>query len=295
MIVRAYAKINLTLRVLGTRTDGYHELRTIFQTVALHDLITMTPRPGPMTITCSDPAVPAGEANLAWKAAAALWQASGRRGEPRNVRIHIVKRIPMQAGLGGGSSDAAAVLGGLARLWRVRVSAAELGRLAATLGADVPFLLRGGTALGVDRGDRLYPLSPLPPTWVALVVPAFGVSTVEAYRWLDRASTPHASEPDSRPGRARGAGRQAPAGWPYPADELVNDLQPPVVARHPEIGAIVDRLRRSGASDAAMSGSGSAVFGLFGARAAAERAMRSCLRAGWQALVTRTMTPRQPR
>ncbi|HVB36962.1 MAG TPA: 4-(cytidine 5'-diphospho)-2-C-methyl-D-erythritol kinase [Vicinamibacterales bacterium] len=278
--VRAPAKINLTLRVLGTRADGYHELRTVFQTVALHDTVTVAaagPR-APLTLTCTLPGVPCDDRNLAWKAARALWQTAGRPGVPTGVAIHIAKRIPMEAGLGGGSSDAAATLRGLARLWRLRLTRGDLALIGARIGADVPFFLWGGTALGLDRGDRIYPLADLPPAWVVLLLPAFGVSTVEAYRWHDRWAA------EGQPAPAR----QLPAGWALPGDEGGNDLESPVAARHPEIGAMTAALGAAGATYAAMSGSGSAVFGLFAGREAAERAARRCGRAGWRALVTRT-------
>ncbi|MDE3154850.1 MAG: 4-(cytidine 5'-diphospho)-2-C-methyl-D-erythritol kinase, partial [Acidobacteriota bacterium] len=275
--VRAPAKINLTLRVLGTRADGYHELRTVFQTVALHDTVRVGPARGGLTVTCTQPGVPCDARNLVWKAAAALWTASGRRGAP-SAAIHIVKRIPMEAGLGGGSSDAAAALQGLARLWRLSLTRDQLAAIGRRIGADVPFFFWGGTALGLERGDRIYPLADLPAAWVVLVLPAFGVSTVAAYGWHDQwvarrgPRTPVA----------------LPAGWGLPPDEGGNDLEPPVAERHPEIRAMTGLLREAGASYAAMSGSGSAVFGLFGTRGAAERAARRCGRVGWRAVATRT-------
>src|SRR5688572_1344762 len=117
--VRAHAKINLELRVLGVRGDGYHELRTVFQSVAIHDRLTCVERPGPFLLQCSPPGVPRDERNLIWRAAAALWRAVGREGEVRDVSIALTKQIPMQGGLGGGSADAAAAIRGLLRLWRL--------------------------------------------------------------------------------------------------------------------------------------------------------------------------------
>jgi 4-diphosphocytidyl-2-C-methyl-D-erythritol kinase len=286
--VRAPAKINLTLRVLGTRPDGYHELRTVFQTVALHDTVRLTSRRGPLAMTCTEPGVPCDDRNLAWKAAAALWRASGRAGEPGGAHIHLVKRIPMEAGLGGGSSDAAAALMGLARIWRLRVTRADLAALGRTVGADVPFFLWGGTALGLGRGDRIYPLADLPPAWVVLVLPDFGVSTVEAYRWHDR----RAGEPERTTGGSPAGLVRLPGAWALPDDEGGNDLQPAVAAHHPEIEAMCRALRAGRAHHAGMSGSGSAVFGLFDSREAALRAARRCGRAGWRALVTRTVRRR---
>jgi 4-diphosphocytidyl-2-C-methyl-D-erythritol kinase len=263
MRVRAFAKINLSLRVLGTRSDGYHELRTIFQSIALHDTLTIRARRGAFTLTSDNPACPTDGTNLIYRAAAGLWRAAGRRGAPRDVAIDLQKRIPMQAGLGGGSSDAAAALRALARRWRVGET--KVRTTAAALGADVPYFLEGGAALGLERGDVLFRLAEPPARWVVLVLPDFGVSTKDAFAWFDR-------------------DRPAPRG-----QELVNDLQAPVAARHPEIARIISALRRSGASPAAMSGSGSAVFGLFSARETAVEAARRVKSASRRALVTRTL------
>jgi 4-diphosphocytidyl-2-C-methyl-D-erythritol kinase len=297
--IRSYAKINLTLRVLGRRPDGYHDLRTVFQTVALHDTLTLAPRRGPFVLTCATPSVPLDDSNLIAKAAAALWRAIGRAGAPHGVAIALTKRIPLQAGLGGGSSNAAATLRALASIWRARLSDADLLAIAASLGADVPFFLRGGTALGVDRGDRTYRLPDFPPASVAIVLPDFGVSTADAYRWfaetrgatdaggdLIEAGKAHRMTRPAR--RLRATAATLPAGWPYPAEETTNDLERPVINRYPEIGAIKRRLLREGAVYAAMSGSGSAVFGLFSSQAAADRATRRRPREGWRTFVTRT-------
>jgi 4-diphosphocytidyl-2-C-methyl-D-erythritol kinase len=280
--VRAFAKINLTLRVLGVRPDGYHELSTTFQTLALHDTLTFTTSRGPFDIRCSDLACPVDRTNLVWRAAEEVWRADRRRGEPEGVRVRLDKRIPLQAGLGGGSSDAAATLRVLPKLWRVRVSPARLARIAAKLGADVPFFLSGGTAFGLGRGDRLQWMDDLPPRWVALVLPDFGVSTKDAYDWWDRE---HADEDEDFP---------SPSAWRIPVafrrrDDVRNDLEPLVAERHPEIGQIVAELKRAGAVHAAMSGSGSAVFGLFSTRLSAKRATEVLAAASRRTIVTRTL------
>ena len=266
MRVRAFAKINLSLRVLGTRADGYHELRTIFQSIALHDTLTILASRGPFSLTCGDPACPTDETNLIWLAAARMWAAAGRRGAPRDVAIDLAKRIPMRAGLGGGSSNAAAALRALARRWRVGET--RVREAAVALGADVPYFLEGGTVLGLERGDLLFPLIDVPAAWVVLVLPDFGVSTKDAFGWLDGAA-PRGSEPIE--------------------SERVNDLEAPVVARHPDIGRIISALRREGASQSAMSGSGSAVFGLFPHRPDAVRAAKRLSSAARRTLVTRTI------
>lgn len=277
---RALAKINLTLRVLGVRADGYHELRTTFQSLALHDTLTIRATRGPFSIECDDPACPVDRTNLVWRAAERVWRAAGRRGAPRGVRVRIEKRIPMQAGLGGGSSDAAAALRALGRRWRV--SRVTLLQIAASLGADVPYFFEGGTALGVARGDRLSPLPDHPAAWVVLVVPAFGVSTKDAYGWFDR---------DTRAGAARRVRPPSTAGaGGGPHADAGNDLQSPAAKRHPEIARLVGALRRHGAHSAAMSGSGSAVFGLFKKRPQALLATRALASATRRTVLTRTVS-----
>jgi len=274
MRVRAFAKINRSLRVVGVRPDGYHLLRTIFQSIALHDTLVVRERRGPFRLACDDPACPADETNLVWRAAELTWKAAGRRGAPRGVSLDLAKRIPMQAGLGGGSSDAAAALRALGKLWRVKRSTQR--ELAAALGADVPYFLEGGTMLGADRGDRLTRMACPRPRWVVIVVPPFGVSTKEAFAWWD---VDHEGRTPGRSGvRTESAPRQP-----------VNDLQSVVARRHPEIAPIVAALRRAGAAEAAMSGSGSAVFGLFGREKSALHAAAKMFAPGRRAIVTRTL------
>jgi 4-diphosphocytidyl-2-C-methyl-D-erythritol kinase len=276
---RAFAKINLDLRVLGVRPDGYHELRTTFQSIALADDLTFTVSAGPFRIACDDPDCPADARNLVWRAAELVWKAGRRRGAPRGVVVTIAKRIPMQAGLGGGSSDGAAAIRALASLWRVRLLRARRHGLAAKMGADVPYFLEGGTALGRNRGDRLSRLDDRPRAWVVLTVPRFGVSTREAFSWWD-----------SQAGRAGRVGQAGRAG-----QDFSNDLQPVVARRHPIVARLVAALERAGAFQAALSGSGSAVFGLFTSRSQAERAARALRREAPRrlVLVTRTLTRRE--
>lgn len=278
----ACAKINLDLRILGVREDGYHDLRTVFQTIALHDVVTLTARRGPFEIRCTDPQVPVDRRNLVWRAAALLWRHARRdRGPgPRDVQVTLEKRIPAQAGLGGGSADAAVALLGLAALWRIALDPATLGRLAARLGADVPFFLVGGTALGLGRGDDLYPLADLPRSPVVIARPRASVSTAEAYAWYDAGVRPR-REPPARP---------VPAHWPAWARHLRNDLERPVASRHPVIARIKSMLLEEGAVVAAMSGSGSAVFGVFAAGPAADRAARALTARRWSVTLTRTLT-----
>jgi 4-diphosphocytidyl-2-C-methyl-D-erythritol kinase len=304
MRVRALAKINLTLRVLAARPDGYHEVRTVIQSIALHDTLTIHPIRGSLRLSCDDPSVPSNRANIVWQAAERLWDVSGRRGAPRDLVIRLAKRIPIQAGLGGGSSDAAAALRALALLWGV--DRARVIDVAATLGADVPYFFEGGTVLGVERGDVLFPLVDIPARWVTLVVPPFGVSTKDAYSWFERTSKARRrirSEPSRRRGSASAArppipkvsrkSRASRRSWSpawLSASEMRNDLQAPVAFRHPQIAKAVTALARLGAFQPAMSGSGSAVFGLFDRESDAENAARTLASAGHgRTLVTRTV------
>lgn len=282
LVVRAHAKVNLDLRVLGSRPDGFHELRTVFQTIELHDTLVCSERPGPFALKCRTPGVPLDDSNLAWRAAAALWKALGRAGDPQDTAVSIDKVIPMEAGLGGGSADAAATLSGLARLWG-GVPVTLLREVASGIGADVAFFLSGGTALGLGRGEEIYPLVDLPPHWIVVVRPPFGVSTAEAYSWYD----------DDRAAGLKDEPHELqvlPVPWPTRAAQMVNDLEPPVVRRHPEIQAVKAALREAGAVASAMSGSGSAVFGLFRSRAGAERVIRPLSKGGARAVLTRTLT-----
>jgi 4-diphosphocytidyl-2-C-methyl-D-erythritol kinase len=287
--VRAFAKLNLTLRVLGTRADGYHDVRTIFQSLVLHDTLTVTPTRGEFTIECDDPCCPQDASNLVWAAAERLWRETGRRGPLSRTRVRIRKRIPMQAGLGGGSSDAAAALRALAQLWRARCSDEDLRAIARGLGADVPYFFEGGTVLGVERGDLVFPLLDWAPSWAVLALPDFGVSTKDAYEWWDSSSG------NGRAASPRPRTDLKSLAFSLPQHELCNDLEPPVTAHHPEIGRVVGALRRAGATHAAMSGSGSAVFGLFSMERRARAAAGVLATPHLRAVVAQTLDRRRYR
>lgn len=284
--VRAHAKINLHLQIVGQRADGYHDVVTVLQSLALHDTLTCEARPGPFALRCDRDDVPLDASNLVWRAARLIAEHAGQA-EPANAVATIEKRIPMQAGLGGGSADAAAALVAFARLWNLTLDDDMLMRLARRLGADVAFCVRGGTALGVGRGDELTPLPPLPEHHVVVVMPPFGVSTPDAYRWHDEC-------------RGSGASQPSVARWPRASDEwgallpsLGNDFEAVVGARHPEVPRTVAALKAAGARFAALSGSGAAIVGLFGTAADAESAAGRAdfagnVGKGWRTFVTTT-------
>jgi 4-diphosphocytidyl-2-C-methyl-D-erythritol kinase len=266
--VPAFAKVNLRLDVLARRADGYHELRTIFQSISLHDTLQLerSRNRGIELTILGDPVLAAGapRENLVWRAAEAL-----RRHVrfPGGVRITLRKRIPAGRGLGGGSSDAAAALAGLLRLTKRRIAPERLLEMAAGLGADVPFFLFGGRALGTSRGDEIYPLPESKRQTLLVVSPRdIAVSTRDAYAWLDRRLT---KNPDN------------PRLWSFCAlcwspqeDPLSNDFEAVVFRRHPRLGRIRRDLLRAGAAEAALAGSGSAVFGIFPNPAQARRSAR---------------------
>jgi 4-diphosphocytidyl-2-C-methyl-D-erythritol kinase len=278
--IRAHGKINLDLRVLGTRPDGFHELRTVFQAIALHDTIRCVPRPGPFAIECATAGVPLDHTNLIWRAAATLWRSLRRGGQVRDIVVQVDKQIPLQAGLGGGSADAAATLVALTHLWRIPVKPSQLTDVAAHIGSDVPFFLSGGTALGLGRGEEIYPLADLPPHSIVLLIPGFGVSTSEAYGWYDS---------ERELSRAPKEPQHVPGPWPSRAAQMINDLEAPIAHHHPEIDQMKAALRRAGALAASMSGSGSTVFGLFQKRRDATAAVERLTGSGWRVLLTESL------
>ena len=271
MKIRAPAKINLRLRVVGKRKDGYHLIDTIMVPVSLYDEIEISKAKGndrrrtasaKLQVTCDHPLVPQGRKNLAYRAAALLLE---KRGIDARVRIHIRKRIPVGAGLGGGSSDAAATLVGLNRLLGLRLSAGRLEKLGLSLGADVPFFIRARPARARGIGERLDALGKLPRLWAVILYPKFPVSTAWVYGRLHlKLTKPSANTSiNSLLGSAEGLRKL-----------LVNDLETVTVSRYPQIELLKNRLTQEGALGALMSGSGSSVFGIFNSRVQAERALR---------------------
>ncbi|MEK6325318.1 MAG: 4-(cytidine 5'-diphospho)-2-C-methyl-D-erythritol kinase [Acidobacteriota bacterium] len=260
--IQSYAKINWILDVLFKREDGYHELQTIYQTVSLHDQLRITETDGPIEVLCDDTRVPCDETNLAFKAAVMLREAAGTK---KGARIEIEKRIPVAAGLGGGSSNAAVTLLALVKLWQVEIDERELTRIAAGLGSDVSFFLIGGTALGVGRGEEVSGIEQLDCEHLLLVNPGFAVSSRDAYEMLSRLTR---SEGTFNIPLALLAAKGI-SGLPLVAR---NDLEDAVLAAHPEIAEVKRRLFSLGASHAQMSGSGATVFGVFDNSQATERA-----------------------
>ncbi|MCG6920589.1 MAG: 4-(cytidine 5'-diphospho)-2-C-methyl-D-erythritol kinase [Acidobacteria bacterium] len=288
--VKSYAKINLGLEVLGLREDGHHELRTLFQTIDLHDDVVLRPRPRAVSVRCRHPRVPRDETNLAVRAAEALRRYAK---VSTGVEIEITKRIPVAAGLGGGSSNAAAVLMALDRMWRLGLGPDGLHRLARRLGADVPYFLLGGTALGLGRGDEVYPLRRQLRAWVVLVDPGLPVSTAAVFSRIDRSLTPRENSTSifyfvSRELEGVGGYRL-----------LVNDLEEAAMEEAPalrdRVVRVRDVLRGEGARLAALTGSGSSFFGLFDGARAARRAGVALESHGFPALVARTLTLEQYR
>lgn len=261
--VRALAKINLALRVLGKRPDGYHELRTIFQTISLADTIEIAFTPGRKSaieladdLGISD--------NLVTKAARLAMDALKISG---SVEMRLAKRIPMGAGLGGGSSDAAAVLLALPVLAGRRPDLLQLHALAHELGSDVPFFLLGGRAVGIGRGTELFPLPDPPPAAGVLATPAVHVSTARAYRDLSPRLTT-----ESQQNKMVSFQTQT---WDAGCGAASNDFEEVVFEQHRSLALLKRRLLRAGAATALMTGSGSALFGLFRTAGEASRARES--------------------
>jgi 4-diphosphocytidyl-2-C-methyl-D-erythritol kinase len=267
--IPAYAKVNLCLDVLGRRADGYHELRTIFQAISLHDTLELQGKREPgIEIRIAGNSQLAGEPgrdNLVYRAMEELGREIGLR---QGVRAVLTKRIPVGRGLGGGSSDAAAALLGLLRLTGKRMAAARLLEIASGLGADVPFFLHGGRALGIGRGNETYPLPDLARRQVLVISPQeIAVPTKDAYQWLSQELT-NGDDPTKLM-------RFCALCWSPQGGVLSNDFEAAVFPRYPRLRAIKRELLQQGAAEASLAGSGSAVFGVYQHPAKARRAARA--------------------
>jgi 4-diphosphocytidyl-2-C-methyl-D-erythritol kinase len=266
--LRSFAKINLDLRVLNKRPDGYHELRTVFQTISLADTIDIEYLPGHSRVDIKSNLNISH--NLIARAADSVMKAIGRTGR---LGFVLQKRIPLGGGLGGGSSNAAAVLLAVPFLLRKTLPIEKLMELAVGLGSDVPFFLLGGTALGLGRGTELYPLPDIPAQPAVLIAPGIHMSTAEAYAKLHRETTkvPPAPTFDSFQSVAWQIANAAPSeDW-----GSVNDFESVVFRLHPQLKSIKGKLLRLGARPALMSGSGSSLFGIFPSRQLRDRAVES--------------------
>jgi 4-diphosphocytidyl-2-C-methyl-D-erythritol kinase len=271
--IPAFAKVNLRLEILGKRPDTYHELRTIFQTISLHDELRLRASKSSgicLTIQGNDSlSLEPVRKNLVYAAVDAL----RRELEIRSgVEIDLRKNIPAGRGLGGGSSDAAAALRGYLQLTRRTIPASRLMEIAASLGADVPFFLFGGRSLGIGRGDEIYPLPDIPKLTLLVVSPSdIHVPTPDAYRWL-RAPALTKTRSASKLWEFCSLSWSSPAAAGTQGSGLSNDFERPVFQRHPRLAQIKRALLQRGATEASLAGSGSAVFGVFPSPVLARRA-----------------------
>ncbi len=269
--VEAHAKINLGLAVMARRRDGYHDIDTVFQTVSLADGVTLESGGGAVSLDVSGIPVPGGAENLACRAAVAVREQRGCPG----VRIRLEKRIPVGAGLGGGSADAAAVLVGMNELFKLGLSGADLEKLALSLGSDVPFLIGGGTAHGRGRGEKLEKLPALRGVCFVLVTPGFEVSAGDAYRWARIGLTQRGEFTKLRcsaiqEGNVRGL-----------VQALRNDLEAGVVCVYPEVATVREALLETDVLGAVMSGSGPTVVGIADSEEVAEVVASRLSGRGW--------------
>jgi 4-diphosphocytidyl-2-C-methyl-D-erythritol kinase len=291
--VRAFAKVNLGLRILDRRPDGYHDLLTVFQTVSLADRleISFEESGGPprAEVLCNDPQLAMPE-NLAARAALALLE---RRGAGGSVQIRLRKRLPAGAGLGGGSSDAGATLRALAVLLRPAPTRFELWEAACAVGSDAPFFLTGGRAIGAGRGELIYPLPDGPREWLVLLAPPVHVATSEAYKALSEARGGPLTQ-DRKLSTINSFGCGIGASGVSLAHDLAgvlsNDFEDVILRRLPELQDSYRRLQEVGARLTLMSGSGSSFFGLFGSRREALEASGVLREEGFRAFAVSTLS-----
>jgi 4-diphosphocytidyl-2-C-methyl-D-erythritol kinase len=315
--VRSFAKINLGLCIGPNRPDGFHELRTIYQTIALHDIIRVEVKRGScIDIICDDPRVPRDASNTCWKIADLTMSALKTRGR---VVIEIEKRLPVQGGLGGASGNAVSVLLALERAVKKPLTGAERLRIAAEVGSDLPLFLVGGTVLGVEHGEEVYPLTDLPATYCVLATPDIGVSTPKAFADWDQLAGKTASKsqkltvtsPSDRiesfsrmisawlSGQSsgvpvsKGRGRAETPLLDLVRTGIENDFERVVFPQYPKLRQVKRFLERNGALYASLSGSGSALYGLFGSSRMAEQAAARLRNSGTPAVATTTLTRRQ--
>jgi len=278
--IRSFAKINLALSVLGRRKDQYHDIQTIFQSIDIFDEIEFRPARQLEFDSKSLPGVPR-EDNLVWKAAKLL---SSRLGVRSGASIALFKNIPIGAGLGGGSSNAAATLLGLCRFWGVKASDGDLLAIASDLGSDVPFFLHGGTALGTGRGEKIHPLPDPPREFLVVVFPAVQVSTAEAYRSLNLGLTSSAEDHRIQRFRSQVERNQRIL------TGIFNDFEKSILPAYPSIREAKQFLETEGAIAALLSGSGSSVFGFFTDEESALTAARLAAKEVWRVFPAKTLS-----
>ncbi|HTV54429.1 MAG TPA: 4-(cytidine 5'-diphospho)-2-C-methyl-D-erythritol kinase [Terriglobia bacterium] len=312
--VRAFAKINLGLKVLRLRADGYHEIRTVYQTIDLHDRLEIVlTRGSRISVECADPSVPSGRKNLVYGACQVWRRTSKFKG---GIRVILKKQIPAGSGLGGGSSDAAACLLGLERLTGDCLDARARIQLASDLGSDAPLFLLGGRVLGCGRGEEIYPLTDLSRRHCLVVYPGFKISTADAYRQLDEvACGSGARAPDSPPSPVASQASAAPTGskltkrlgarkvkvfgvWSqFPVEHwgpAENDFEKVVFAKWPELEQLKIQFIRAGAETASLTGSGSAIYAIIDSARQLSRALR-IVPPGWLAFRAQTLSREQYR
>ena len=316
--VRSFAKINLGLRIGSLRADGFHELRTVYQTVALHDEIRVSVvRGSGIEIRCDDPRVPRDSTNTCFRIVDRAMPALKARGR---VIIEIEKRLPVQGGLGGASGNAAATLLALELALRKTLSASERLKIALEVGSDVPLFLVGGTVLGVGRGEEVYPLPELPAMPCVVALPEIAVSTPKAFADWDRDLRDTKLTPPNPSDRMNLCSREISA-WLLAGPRLIrrrrsgvsarsggraeilqldlvrtgieNDFEKVVFPQYPELREVKSVLEQAGARYASLSGSGSAIYGLFDSREKASASAKKLIKAGIPAAVTSTLTRRQ--
>ncbi|HET8781648.1 MAG TPA: 4-(cytidine 5'-diphospho)-2-C-methyl-D-erythritol kinase [Pyrinomonadaceae bacterium] len=275
----SFAKINWTLQIFGKRPDGYHEVATLLQSISLCDELTFELREDDeISLTCDDPDIPVDDSNLVMKAAKAL-QAGG-------VNVHLTKRIPAKAGLGGGSSNAAVTLLALNELWELQLTNTDLLRIGATLGADVPFFLMGGSAEGRGTGTNLCSVPDVEPKHLIVIKPNATVSTATAYASLNRGSLTTSDSASILSSSFSQAVSGDSGQWP-----LHNDFEVAIFEIEPEIGRAKVALLDAGARGALLAGSGSSVFGIFDDEAARDRALGKLrTEAGWRIFSCHTLS-----
>ncbi len=305
--VHSFSKINLGLAIGPIRPDGFHELRTVYQTIALHDVLRVeVTRGSGIEIRCDDPRVPRDSSNTCWKIAERAASALKMRGR---IVISVDKRLPIQGGLGGASGNAVATLIALEIASGKKLSGGEKLRIAAEVGSDLPLFLIGGTILGVGHGEEVYPLPDLPTTPCVIVTPDIGVSTPKAFADWDKLALTQPSSSDrlKKFGQTLSAWLNGNSGVPgkygrgraeTPLLDLVrtgieNDFEQVVFPQYPLLRELKRKLERSGALYASLSGSGSALYGLFATRRAAQEAAAKLGKRDTAAVAASTLTRRQ--